>query len=285
MALCAAGAGAAAARGQCRRGRARHLQGPLFPRNRPAPLSRRDADRRLGGRGRGRLHLPARRIPAMPCDPGERDRRGRGGRARAAHEDPPAARRRRLYLRRGIGDARKHRGQARAAAAQAAVSLAGRPVRPADPDQQCRDAVLGARHRREGAGMVHRPGPQRPPGAAHLLGVGAGQGAGRQARPGRDHRARADRRILRRHGGRPRLQGLSAGRRLGRHPAGGHGRHPARFRHARSRRLLYRLGRGRRAVRPGRHEGRWRSTCCASSRTRAAASARRAGSAPRRRSS
>ena len=34
--------------------------------------------------------------------------------------------------------------------------------------------LLGARHRREGAGMVHRPGPQRPQGAAHLLGVGPG---------------------------------------------------------------------------------------------------------------
>ena len=43
-----------------------------------------------------------------------------------AHHDPPPARRRRLYLRRGIGDARKHRRQARTAAAQAAVSGAGR---------------------------------------------------------------------------------------------------------------------------------------------------------------
>ena len=33
------------------------------------------------------------------------------------------------------------------------------------------------------------------------------------------------------------------------------GRHPARFRHARSRGLLYRLGRGGRPVRQGRHEG------------------------------
>ena len=37
-------------------------------------------------------------------------------------------------------------------------------------------------------------------GAAHLLGVGPGQEPGGQARPGRHHRARADRRILRRHG-------------------------------------------------------------------------------------
>ena len=39
--------------------------------------------------------------------------------------------------------------------------------------------------------------------------------------------ARADRRILRRHGRRPQIQGLSARRRLGRHPAGVEGRHPA----------------------------------------------------------
>ena len=116
MALRAAGAGAPADGGQCRRGRARHVQGPLFPRNRPASVSRRHADRRLGGRGGRGLHLSARRIPAMPRDPRKRDRRGRGGGAGAAHAHPSAARRRRLYLRRGIGDARKHRGQARPAA-------------------------------------------------------------------------------------------------------------------------------------------------------------------------
>ena len=44
-------AGAAPVRGQCRRGRARHLQGPLLSRARSAPLHRRHADRRLGGRG------------------------------------------------------------------------------------------------------------------------------------------------------------------------------------------------------------------------------------------
>ena len=137
----------------------------------------------------------------------------------------------------------------------------------------------------KGAGMVHRPGPQRPQGAAHLLGVGAGARPRRQARPGRDHRAPADRRILRRHGRGPCLQGLSAGRRLGRHPAGGDGRHPARFRDARKRGLLYRLGRGCRAVGQGRHEGGGAEPACAFSRTRAAASARRAAPAPKRRSS
>ena len=37
---------------------------------------------------------------------------------------------------------------------------------------------------------------------------------------------------------------LSAGRRVGRHPAGAHGRHPARFRHAAALRLLHRFGGG-----------------------------------------
>ena len=56
--------------------------------------------------------------------------------------------------------------------------------------------------------------------------------------------------------GGPHFQGLSAGRRLGRHPAGREGRHPARFRHARSRGLFYRLGGNRRPVGSGQYEGR-----------------------------
>ena len=63
-------------------------------------------------------------------------------------------------------------------------------------------------------------------------------------------------RAVRRHGRRPPLQGLPAGRRLGRHPAGLHGRHPARLRPAREARLLRRQPRGGDPVRQGRHEGR-----------------------------
>ena len=51
------------------------------------------------------------------------------------------------------------------------------------------------------------------------------------------------------------LQGLSARRRLRRHPAGVDGRPAARFRHARKIRLLRRVARGCDPVRPGRHEG------------------------------
>ena len=129
-----AGAGTAADGGQRRRGRARHIQGPLFPRNRSASLLGRDADRRLGGRGAPKS--------TSTCATNTRNAARSWNSEIAAIEaaglargmrDPSAPRRRRLYLRRGIGDARKHRGQARAAAAQAAVSRrrsacsAGRP--------------------------------------------------------------------------------------------------------------------------------------------------------------
>ena len=81
------------------------------------------------------------------------------------------------------------------------------------------------------------------------------------------------------------LQGLSAGRRLGRHPAGRDGRHPARFRHARAARLLHRLGRGRRPVGPGRHaDGGAEPDAVLRGRELRPVHAR-AGSAPRRRSS
>ena len=71
---------------------------------------------------------------------------------------------------------------------------------------------------------------------------------GRASRAGRHHRARADRRILRRHAAGPRVLRLPARRRVGRHPAGVARRRAARLRHAAAARLLHRLGRGDRAV-------------------------------------
>ena len=56
----------------------------------------------------------------------------------------------------------------------------------------------------KGARVVRRPGPARPQGAALVLGVGPREEARRAPRAGGHHRARADRRILRRHAGRPR---------------------------------------------------------------------------------
>ena len=83
-------------------------------------------------------------------------RQGGSGRAFAAYHAASAARRRRLYLRRRIRDDRIDRGQARVAAPPPALRRAGRAVRPADVGAERRDALLGARHRREGRRLVHR---------------------------------------------------------------------------------------------------------------------------------
>ena len=59
-------AGPAPVGGQRRRGRARHLQGPPLSRARSAPLPRRHADRRLGGRGAPRsTSTSATNIPSF----------------------------------------------------------------------------------------------------------------------------------------------------------------------------------------------------------------------------
>ena len=67
--------------GQRRRGRARHVQGSLLSRARSAPLPRRHADRRLGGRGGRDLHLHPRRISRTAADAARGDRRSSSARA------------------------------------------------------------------------------------------------------------------------------------------------------------------------------------------------------------
>ena len=106
----------------------------------------------------------------------------------------------------------------------------------------------------KGAAWFAEPGQERRQGLALLLGVGPREEAGHGADGGRLDLQGPDR-AVRRHGRGPPLQGLPAGRRLGRHPAGLHGRHPARLRPAREARLLRRQPRGCDPVRQGRHEG------------------------------
>ena len=62
---------------QYRRGRAGDVQGPALPRTRPPPLPRGHADRRVGGRHRRYLCLPAGRIRGLPRAAGTRARRAR----------------------------------------------------------------------------------------------------------------------------------------------------------------------------------------------------------------
>ena len=67
--------GAAHVGGQLRRRRAGHVQGPALSRAGSAPLHRRHADRRLGGRGARHLHLSARRISRGAAAAGARNSR------------------------------------------------------------------------------------------------------------------------------------------------------------------------------------------------------------------
>ena len=246
--------GAALPRGQRRRGRARDVQGPLLSRAHPAPDARGHADRRLGGRGRALLRLHARRVSGDPRDPAPGDRGARGGGAGRARLRRAPPRRRRLHLRRGVGDARVDRGQARAAAAPAALRRPGRPLRAADAGAERRDPALGGADLPRGAGGAERARAERPQGPAQLLGVGAG-GAARGLPPagGLDDPRRD--RGGGRHGRGARLQGLPAGRAVVGAAAGVARRRAARLRHAAAARHLHRLGGGRRAVGPGQRPG------------------------------
>ncbi|KAK0349255.1 hypothetical protein LTR94_033877, partial [Friedmanniomyces endolithicus] len=127
--------------------------------------------------------------------------------------------RRRLHLRRRDRPAGEHRGQARRGARQAAPARARRPVRPADRDQQCAVAGLGAGHPRQGAAVL--PGLRHGPLARHLAGATGRQYQERRPdRTGvRRHAARDLVRLRRRQRQRPSDQGGAGGRPAGRLPA------------------------------------------------------------------
>ena len=145
---------------QRRRGRARDDQGPLRDGAAPAPPAR-GADRgdAVLRSGRG-VHLSPRGVRDLPREPPRRDCRARARR--------PRRRRRGLVrLRRGVGDARVDGGTPRHASPASSVPGAEGLPRPADADQQRRDA------------RPRRPDPPRrveprPP----LVGLRNGQGAG-----------------------------------------------------------------------------------------------------------
>ncbi len=120
---------AALSRHQCRRVRARHLQGPRGHAARSASSHRGLPDRRLRHGGEPLLHLYPRRIHSRARAAagggrsglrGEADRQEQHSRLGFRHRR--ASRRRRLYLRRGNGAAGEPRRQERPAAAEAAVS-------------------------------------------------------------------------------------------------------------------------------------------------------------------
>ena len=137
---------------QRRRERAGDVQGSRPDGAQPAPALRGLPDWLLGDRREGRLHLHSRRVLPRAADP--RGGAGEGLRAglrrqehhglglRLRHRDPP--RRRRVRGGRRDGAHRVARGQARAAAHQAALPGGVRSLQLPDGRQQRRNALQPA---------------------------------------------------------------------------------------------------------------------------------------------
>ena len=177
-------------------------------------------------------------------------RRGDPRRRRDRH--PP--RRRRVHLRRGDRPARVARGQARAAALEAAVPRDLRPLRVADADQQRRDdhdRPEGARDRPGGVRADRRAaGLDRH---ARLLPLRQREAARRVRAAARDHGAAPDRGRRRRRPRRTHAQGRDDGRLVVPGDDARRSRHAARRELAQQAGLLHRLRRRQRDRRPGVH--------------------------------
>ena len=134
-------------------------------------------------RHHARLHLHPRRVRGGGRHPRRRDRRGLRARLRRRRhprlgllvQPRRAPRRRRLHLRRGDRAARLARGQARQPAPEAAVPRQPGPLPGTDADQQRRDALERAAHRRARRRVV--PQVRHGEVAGHEGRVGVGQRA------------------------------------------------------------------------------------------------------------
>ena len=202
-----------------------------------------------------------------------------GTRPRPRAGRPP--RRRRLHLRRGDGAARRARGQARQPAAEAALPGGPGPLRRADADQQRRDALQRAAHRRQRRRLVQGLRHRAVAGHQGRLDLRL-RAAARQLRGrARDPDPRADLRPRRRPARGPRGQGLLPRRLLlpGADRRGGP-RPPLLLRGDGRGRLDARLGLDHRRRRPASRSRTWRCARRASTTTSPAASAPPAARAP-----
>ncbi len=120
-------------RGQCRGGRARHLQGPTADRPAPPRPARGRLHRRARLRGPQRLHRHQGEVRHRGGTSARGVERGRGGRLARRGPHRGGARPGLLPVRRGERDARGHRGGPAAAADREA--LRGRPPCDHDPTE------------------------------------------------------------------------------------------------------------------------------------------------------
>ena len=143
---------------------------------RSASVPRRHADRAPGPSRRPTIYIYMRdEYPAVLGDPATANSTScKAAGLIAALEHPPAARRRRLHLRRRNRDDRvRSRASAACRGTSPPLRCAGRHLRPADADQQCRDAVLGSRDPGErGAEWFAGQGTNGRKGLRTYLGLG-----------------------------------------------------------------------------------------------------------------
>ena len=176
------------------------------------------------------LYLPARRYAGCR-EILEREIAALQANLPCAIADLPAARRRRLYLRRRIRDDRVDRRQAGHAASAAAVCGAGRAYsvsrRSSTTWKRCTGCATSWRKARHGSPATGVMAER----STVILCERPRQKSRRQSRAGRHHGQRANRRILRRHArGHTFYAYLPGGAWW--NSAGIDGRHSARFRHA-----------------------------------------------------
>ena len=193
-----------------------------------------------------------------------------------------APRRRRLRGGRGDGAARVARRQARAAAQQAAVS--GRrsastacPTAVNNVETLC-NVPLDRRERAPSGSP--RSARRRTAGPKLYCVSGHVEAAGRLRGVDARHAARADRRLRRRRPRRADAQGGDSRRIVGADPAARSARHAGQLRRRAEGRLAARIGRRSSCSTTRPAWSGWPRTCCTSTATSRAASARRAARAP-----
>ena len=277
---------------QRRRERAGHVQGSPADGAQPAPADRGVRDRLLRDRREGRLHLHPRRVLPRAAGPRARDRRGLRARATSARTSSARGFDCDVYVHRGAGayeageetalleSLEGKRAQPRNKPPfPAVVGLYGMP----DRGQQRRDAVQrAARSSTQRRRVVRRRSAPRRTAARSCICV-----SGHVKQPGRlrsvdeHHAARADRRLRRRRPRRPHAEGGHPRRVVGADPAARSARHPrpASTASQKAGSLLGSAG-DHRARRHHLHGLAGARTCCTSTATSRAASARRAAKAP-----
>ena len=157
------------------------------------------------------------------------------------------------------------------------VGLYGMP----DRGEQRRDALQrAARSCTNGAEWFAALGPEKNGGPKLYCVSGHVQAPGRLRSVDEHHAARADRRLRRRRARRPHAEGGDPRRIVGADPAARSARHAGELRRRAEGRLAARLGRRSSCSTTRPAWSGWRRTCCTSTATSRAASARRAARAP-----